>query len=502
MVLLIDVSRSMAAEDAVPDRLGVAVESASSLLRAMAWGVGDRSAVVAFAGRGVVRCPLTSNLDAALRILRSLQAGEVEPGGTDLGAALDVALDAFDEEEHADGRTIVVFSDGEDHTGSWPATIDRLRAGRVVVHSVAIGDPDRGHPLPPGSRPPREGDPEIESRRSDEAFLALSKATGGAMVPLGLASVDLGSLYLERIEPTSKRRRDELRVPERTERFPIFVLGAIVCILVGSWPGLSRGRGRGRRLGFAILAVGTLVTGAGSSGESASGLITQGVEAYQKGQFAEALNAFERAVPLEPTSPIPRFNAAAALYQIGRHPEAIRRYEEARKRGDASLSIKIDYALGNAQLALGNVSEAIARYDACVRSTHRGRASEAVRRDASANREFALARLKPPPEPAGSDGRKPPGEKQPRPKDGSPKGEDGSNSESDRPSTGDGATATFPSNSGKKGAGGAGGDGQPPPSSGSPESQLDAALKEIREARRQRPPDPPPPSSRGVGKDW
>jgi len=64
VVLLIDVSRSMGAEDAVPNRLGVAIESARGLIEAMAREEGDRVAVVAFAGSGAVRCGLTENLGA------------------------------------------------------------------------------------------------------------------------------------------------------------------------------------------------------------------------------------------------------------------------------------------------------------------------------------------------------------------------------------------------------------------------------------------------------
>ena len=70
VVLQIDVSRSMGAEDAVPNRLGVAIEAASSLLDALAGDSSNRVAVVAFAGRGVVRYPLTENLGAVKEVLR------------------------------------------------------------------------------------------------------------------------------------------------------------------------------------------------------------------------------------------------------------------------------------------------------------------------------------------------------------------------------------------------------------------------------------------------
>src|SRR5262249_36594073 len=72
VVLLMDTSRSMAARDAVPDRLGLAVQAASSLVSALASEPGNRVAVVAFAGRGVLRAPLTEDLGAVADTLRAL----------------------------------------------------------------------------------------------------------------------------------------------------------------------------------------------------------------------------------------------------------------------------------------------------------------------------------------------------------------------------------------------------------------------------------------------
>ena len=505
VVLLVDTSRSMAAEDAVPNRMGVAIESATSLLKALEGANGNRAAVVAFAGRGVVRCPLTSNLEAAIDVLRSLRPGEVQPGGTDLGAALDAAIGAFDEEEHAEGRTIVVFSDGEDHVGSWTSVIDRLRGEGIIVHSVAIGDPDRGHPVPSKiqSVSKKDRDPSVETRRSDVAFQALSKATGGALVPLGLASADLGTLFRDRIEPTARQRRAELRLPERSERFPGFVLGAILFGLAGSWPGSTRRRVG--RLAFSTMAVAMVSIGAGPSAETAAEAVARGRAAYAGGRFGEALEAFERAIGLEPSAAVPRFDAAASLFQLRRYPEALERYEQARERGDPGLSIKIDYALGNTYLALGEISEAISHYDACIVSTLPGTIYDAVRSDASANREFAAARLKPPPQQPESGSPEPKASKQPRSSPKSSRKNPGDSEPSNPPPPGSpdkGPEGGSPSTSRARGAGGAGGSGQAPPDPGSPEARLDAALKDVKDARRQRPPDVPPPVSSGLGKDW
>jgi Ca-activated chloride channel family protein len=500
VVLVVDVSRSMAAEDAVPDRLGVAIESGSSFLRALENGQGNRAAVVAFAGRGVVRCPLTSSLDSAIDVLRSLKVGGISPGGTDLGSALDAALGAFDDEEHAEGRTIVVFSDGEDHVGSWTSELDRLRSARIMVHSVAIGDLEKSHPVPSSGRTPPD-----ETRRSDAAFQELARATGGVVVPLGLSSADLGTLFRDKIEPTARSRRDSLHLPERVERFPAFLLAALACGLAASWPGLARRRAGRIPMAAAAVLVGLATLGASPAAESPARLVAQGQAAYEGGRFAEALEAFERAIAIEPKAAVPRYNAASSLFQLKRFPEAIVRYEEALERAGPGLAIKIDYALGNTRLALGDLPGALAGYDACLASTLAGEAFDAVRNDARENREFVSKRLPPQPEEPESGGPNPSGSKRPRPRSGDPNANP-SDSDPSNPSPAN-SPGTSPDgksskSGGSRGAGGAGGSGATPPPADSPDARLDAALKDIKDARNRRPPDPPPASAKGVGKDW
>ncbi|SIN89163.1 Ca-activated chloride channel family protein [Singulisphaera sp. GP187] len=265
IVFLVDTSRSMGAEDAVPNRLGVAIETAESLIQALGEDPGNRAAVVAFAGRGRLRCPLTENLGAAAESLRELRPGDVQPGGTDLGAGLEVAIDAFGDQERAEGRTIILFSDGEDHAGTWTASLEDLRLAGIVVHSIAIGDPAQGHAVPSGRGSASltyRGSP-VLSKREDRAFESLAHETGGAFLPLGLAAVDLGPLFQNRIAPVARQKRDAIRPSEKSERFPIFVATALVLGLWGSWP--SRGRWLRSRRWILLLGLLAPLLGAGGT---------------------------------------------------------------------------------------------------------------------------------------------------------------------------------------------------------------------------------------------
>ena len=500
VVLLVDVSRSMGAEDAVPNRLGVAVEAARSLVAALGRQGGNRVAVVAFAGRGVVRCPLTENLGAVDSALGTLRPGDVRPGGTDLGPALAAALDAFDDQEHEEGRTIVLFSDGEDHGQDWEASMDRLRQARVVVHSIAIGDREEGHPVPSGRDAEflTYGGAPVLSRRSDIRFQDLSKATGGVVVPLGLATVDLGALYESRIARAEGRRRAATRSLGRSERFPLFVLAALVFGLAGSSP-IAMRRGWPRLL---VIAVSAAAVGAGKGEEPAAMSIASGREAYASRRFLDALAAFERAIAYDSGGAIARYDAAATLYQLGRYPEALLRYREAREHAGPALRTKIDYALGNTTLALGDVAEALRHYDACLTSTIRGARFDAVRRDAAINRRFAVEQVTRPSIPPDGGGDQPP----PPPRPRSTPGRDGETSQGrpDRkgttPPSGGDSRSDDPI--GRRGVGGAGGSATSPPRPGSPEARLENALESVREGRRRRLPDVAPSAVDGDRKDW
>jgi Ca-activated chloride channel homolog len=535
IVLLVDVSKSMGVEDAVPNRLAVAVEAAESMVNALEREPASRAAVVAFAGRGVTRCPLTENLGAVLDALHRLRPGSVRPGGTDLGAALDAARDALGPEEHAEGRAIVVFSDGEDHIDRWSARLDRLEQEDIVVHAIAIGDPDERHPVPDGKTAQpmvHRGEP-VLSGRVDSALETIAARTDGSLIRLGLASSDLGTLYQTKIEPAARRRRESTRLADRAERFPLFLMAALSFLMAGSWPA-RRGwnwpwtwhwnwnwRRSMRTPGVAAIlcALASLVIGAGDTPaptgpESAAQAIARGQVSYKLEKWDEALAAFDSAIKRAPASAIPRYDAAAALFQLGRYAEARKHYHEARELADRSLRTKIDFGLGNTALVEGDIPGAIRSYNDCVNSTSPGAALAEVRRDAAINLRFALEQpqsLAVPQDNSSGDQSKArnadrrksanrPGRGDAQSPDGEPEQDPGNGGGS---SDGQGDQDRKPS--GRRRMGGAGG-GRPAPQGAkgdTPDDHLDAALERIRDAQKRRLPDEEPPTTANDDrKDW
>jgi Ca-activated chloride channel family protein len=245
--------------------------------------------------------------------------------------------------------------------------------------------------------------------------------------------------------------------------------------------------------------------------------VARGIVAYSEGRLEEALAAIEAATLAAPRSAVARYNAAATLFQLKQYARARERYQEARVRADAPLRTKIDFALGNTSLALGEIAVAIGSYDDCLASTARGRSLEQVRQDAAINRRFAVEQAQAaaiadtenpddPSRPPRQNGRRGPN---PRPDGEDTSGDDqadsgaggagtngdsGENEERNRQSTR------------RRRTGGAGGTGKGADGhrGDTPDDRLDRALEHIREAAESHrlPEEVPPESPQGDGKDW
>ena len=201
-----------------------------------------------------------------------------------------------------------------------------------------------------------------------------------------------------------------------------------------------------------------------------------------------------------PSAAVPLYDAAAVLYRLGRYEQARDRYMEARLLADDALRTKIDYALGNTALGLGDVPAAIAAYDSCIASTARGAELDVVRRDAAINREFAHKHAQSPAIPQGQgpddpsvarpDGRRLP-DRNPGGEDPSAEGDD----ESD-PSAGGDNSGNDADRNGRdrrrrhRRTGGAGGSRKTPPGASGRVARGPARRRAGQHPRR---PVPPPP---------
>lgn len=145
VVVALDASKSMLARDVAPSRLERARLELTTLLDELK---GDRVAVIAFAGDAFIQCPLTSDYGAARIFLRATDPNQMPQGGTNIGSALLLARQVFDNADRGSkDKVIVLLSDGEDLTGAIDEGIESLKEINAKVLAVGIGS-DQGEPIP------------------------------------------------------------------------------------------------------------------------------------------------------------------------------------------------------------------------------------------------------------------------------------------------------------------------------------------------------------------
>ena len=245
VVVAIDVSRSMLAEDVRPNRLERAKADVADLIDALD---GDRCALVAFRRTGVVVCPLTTDHAYLRSALEQLSPESAPRGETDLGSAIRASLGALDPAAD-DHNAIIMISDGGDLRGEALANAELAKKRGVPIFTVGIGDPKRGAPLPAadGRGEQKFQGEVVKVRLEEKALKAIADASKGRYVPLataGTAETTLGAIYRRFLRQVAAKEQNE-EAERAAERYQLFLVPGLCLLLAGAM--LSRGRfGKGK----------------------------------------------------------------------------------------------------------------------------------------------------------------------------------------------------------------------------------------------------------------
>jgi Ca-activated chloride channel family protein len=343
LVLLVDVSRSMDAQDVPPSRLARARQAGAAILAGL--GPEDRAALAVFAGRGVLLTPLTPDRDALAELLDGLESDLVRPRGSDLGAGVRRALEAFEPASERP-RAILVLSDGEDPARRPELGIAAALRTEARVHAAALGleagatVPDHGVAL----RDARGA--VVVTRRRAERLARLAEATGGELFrgdAWGEIDVAAALAAIRREVGAGPGGLALRRVPA-VQVAPLAALAFGLLTVEATRP--RRRAGRRRALALAA-AASALLAGAAPAPEPAPPAETGSVA---------ALEAALRAHPRDPELLV---RLGIARLERGRAEEAARAFGAAALVArDPELAALALYDLGVAQLEAGALEAA------------------------------------------------------------------------------------------------------------------------------------------------
>jgi Ca-activated chloride channel family protein len=232
IVVAIDTSKSMLAEDIAPNRLARAKLAALDLMQQ---AKADRLGLVAFAGSAFLQCPLTIDDSAFRQSVESLSVNTIPEGGTALAEAIETALTAYKEEDNH--KVMVLMTDGEDHDSGAAEAAKKAAEAGMRIYTIGIGTVE-GDLLPIKDAQGNtdhvrdEQNNVVKSHLNEDILREIATVTGGFYLPLrGAKTIDTLYTHERGIAQLPKSEHQEKLVKQYTERYHWPLAFAIVLLV-------------------------------------------------------------------------------------------------------------------------------------------------------------------------------------------------------------------------------------------------------------------------------
>ena len=233
LIIAIDLSNSMLAEDIQPNRLTRSKQAISRLIDKLE---GDRIGLIVFAGEAYVQLPITTDYSAAKLFLSTINTNIIPTQGTEIGKAIDLATNSFDV-ENKQNKAIIIITDGESHDEKAIENTEKARSLDIFVHTLGMGL-SKGGPIPiydkygnkKGYRKDKKGDI-IISQLNEELLQKIAEKGQGTYVRANNSEAGLSKLLSE-INKMEKKEIGTMIFTEHKDRFQIFIFLSIILLIL------------------------------------------------------------------------------------------------------------------------------------------------------------------------------------------------------------------------------------------------------------------------------
>ena len=234
MMLVVDVSNSMLAEDFEPNRLDRTKFAIDRVVERMKQ---DRIGVVAFAGEAQVQLPITSDYRMARAFARKLSPAMVRTQGTDLGAAIKLASMSFSSQSEG-SRVMILITDGENHESDALEAAQAAAEKGIAIYTIGIGTPEGAPIMIGGDYLTDENGDMVVSKLDEKMLQEIASATGGAYVRATKQSIGLKEI-VDRLKELDESDLATTRFEAFDEQYQYPLAVALLLLLV-EWLILDR----------------------------------------------------------------------------------------------------------------------------------------------------------------------------------------------------------------------------------------------------------------------
>lgn len=320
VMIALDVSNSMLAEDIKPNRLERAKQLVSKIIDNLS---DDKVGIIIFAGKAYLQMPLTTDHSAAKMYLASVSTDNVPTQGTVINLALKMSYAAFNAKEKK-YRSVILISDGEDHDEDAIKVTKRLAEEGVMVNTVGIGSP-QGAPIMDRETNEYKKDESgniVVTMLNEDGLRKIAEA-GNGIYQLFTSSEEVADNLNKKLGTIGQTTLTGSSFGVYKYYFWYFLIAAFIILLVENFiPEKIKTRLKtGLPLVFLLLL--TNITFSQTSKKE----IIKGNEAYKNKKYNEAAGAYQKALNRSPENTTAFYNLGNALYKTNKPEDALKAYD-------------------------------------------------------------------------------------------------------------------------------------------------------------------------------
>jgi len=369
IMIALDCSKSMLAEDIKPNRLERAKREIIDLLHMMR---SDRAGLVAFSGQAILQCPLTLDHETFNIFLKVLHPGFLPVGGTNIGQAIKECYKGFEKDSDTK-KAIIIITDGESTTGDVEKTAKEMAKEDIKIFCIGVGDL-AGAPIPDkegGFIKDARGNI-ILSRVDEKELEKIADLTGGIYVRSVAGDMDLDMIYKDKILGSMERKTlssGKKRVWEN--RFQWFLFPALILLLIEFFLSTTK-RTKSQKLlsitvFISVLSFCWLNHPLTVEAKMVSSSVKSGISAFDEQNYQQAKKHFIDAQLEDPENSKLYYNIGVAAYMNKEYDQAKTNFKHALGSDDKNLRHNAGYNLANTHYRLGNLDDAIKEYENILR---------------------------------------------------------------------------------------------------------------------------------------
>jgi Ca-activated chloride channel homolog len=232
LMICLDVSNSMLAEDLSPNRLERSKRAIYQLIEKLH---NDRLGIIVFAGQAYVQLPITTDYGSAKLFLETIGTDIIPTQGTSIGSAIELAMESFDF-ENGTSKSIIVITDGENHEDDAKTAATDAASENVTVHTIGMGS-EKGGPIPiyrNGAqidfRKDNVGNT-VVTKLNETMLKEIAAAGNGSYVRASNANAGL-NIIMSEIDKMEKKEFGSKSFKDYEDRFQIFLIIALILIVI------------------------------------------------------------------------------------------------------------------------------------------------------------------------------------------------------------------------------------------------------------------------------